>query len=81
MGTMEEEDVGKFLSSHPNFLKDWILNHADQKVLEDLSQVIQVKAFRDSLSSLFCKLKNAETSKFKEKPYSLSLKQIFDPLK
>ena len=43
MGTMEEEDVGNFLLDHPDFLKDWILNHADQKVVEDLSEVIQVK--------------------------------------
>ena len=40
---MEEEDVGNFLLDHPDFLKDWILNHADQKVVEDLSEVIQVK--------------------------------------
>ncbi len=39
---MEEEEVGKFLTDHPDFLKDWILKNADQKIIEDLSDVIQV---------------------------------------
>ena len=42
---MDEEDVGRFLSEHPEFLQDWILNHADQNVIKDLSEVIQVGHF------------------------------------
>ena len=42
---MEEEEVGKFLTENPEFLKYWILKNADQKIIEDLSDAIQVSGF------------------------------------
>lgn len=39
---MDEEGVGKFLTDNPDFLKDWILKNADQKIIEELSDAIQV---------------------------------------
>ena len=43
MGSVEEEkEISQFLTSHPDFLRDWILNQADQQILHDLSEVLQV---------------------------------------
>ena len=64
MGSLEEEkEISQFLLSHPDFLKDWILNQADQKILEDLSEVLQVilhtiKVFANAIRNICFKRLN-----------------------
>jgi len=42
MSVPSESEVKSFLAENPSFVKDWILNEADQQTVENIAQAIKV---------------------------------------